>query len=444
MHASRRRWLAVVAAVLVAAATVPEAPAGALPDVLSPQNWNSAVVGPQRDGAAGRPAAAANTVRVSTLEQLRAAIAEARPGTVIEIQPGTYELPDANIRITRPGRRDRPIVLRAPALGTVTLKSARQEALHVLAPYWTFENLVIEGVCADDSDCEHAFHVVGDAVGTVIQDNWIADFNAAIKVNGLAGRYPDGGVIRRNALVNTRPRNTDRPVALLDFVSASRWRVQQNLIADFAKTGGDRTSYGAFFKGAGEDTLFERNLVRCEWRHGGDLRIGFSFGADGTARKHCRDGNCEAEHRGGAVRNNVVMNCPNHAGIYLSRSAGGVIHNNALIATQGILVRAPAGPAAIVNNIVDGTIRGDAGGAFAAEGNLVGATDAGPGGAAGTDIYVNPQHGDFRLKAPSAVAGRGKPLDSGGVDFCGHTYGTAARDIGPVQRAEGGCTAFSP
>src|SRR3546814_2809895 len=66
--------------------------------------------------------------------------------------------------------------------------------------------------------------------------------NAAIKVNGVAGRYPDGGLIRRNAFINEHPRETERPVAVLDFVSASRWRVQKNFIADFAKTGDDRRS----------------------------------------------------------------------------------------------------------------------------------------------------------------------------------------------------------
>src|SRR3546814_12852056 len=101
--------------------------------------------------------------------------------------------------------------------------------------------------------------------------------NAAIKVNGVAGRYPDGGLIRRNAFINEHPRETERPVAVLDFVSASRWRVQKNFIADFAKTGDDRTSYGAFFKGAGEGNIFEQNVVRCEWRHSGLDRVGFSF-----------------------------------------------------------------------------------------------------------------------------------------------------------------------
>src|SRR3546814_10210085 len=79
-----------------------------------------------------------------------------------------------------------------------TLFRSLLEGFRVLAPFWIFENLVIEGTCETDHRCEHAFHIVGDAVGTVIQNNWVTDFNAAVKVNGKDGRYPDAGIIRRD------------------------------------------------------------------------------------------------------------------------------------------------------------------------------------------------------------------------------------------------------
>src|SRR3546814_14592181 len=86
-----------------------------------------------------------------------------------------------------------PIVVRAPALGAVRLQFSLLEGFRVLAPFWIFENLVIEGTCETDHRCEHAFHIVGDAAGTVIQNNWVTDFNAAVKVNGKDGRYHDEG-----------------------------------------------------------------------------------------------------------------------------------------------------------------------------------------------------------------------------------------------------------
>ena len=61
------------------------------------------------------------------------------------------------------GTADAPIVVRADTLGTVNLKFDAVEGFHVRGPFWEFNNLDIEGICAADSDCEHAFHVTGAA-----------------------------------------------------------------------------------------------------------------------------------------------------------------------------------------------------------------------------------------------------------------------------------------
>lgn len=408
------------------------------PPLSGPPGWSSHIVGPRMPGLGHLPAGSAKTIPVATVDELAAAVASAQPGTVIEIRPGVYEFAGKKVEVDRPGRADLPIILRASALGSVRLRFALLEGFHVLAPYWTFENLVIEGVCEKDSQCEHAFHVVGNAVGVIIQNNHVSDFNAAVKVNGKDGRYPDDGIIRNNAFLNSRPRNTDRPVTVLDFVSVSRWRVQRNLIADFAKAGGNYTSYGAFFKGAGEGNVFEQNLVRCEWHHSGLFRIGFSFGDGGTARRFCRDGSCSAEHRGGVARNNVILDCPNQAGIFLSKSAGTLLHNNALIATRGIELRHPATDATILNNIVDGGIRAREGAAFTAAGNIVAPPEAPPPGSVSGNVYVDARGGDLRLKHPREVAGRGIPVQGSSRDLCGQPYGEAPPDIGPIQYASRG------
>src|SRR3546814_5699736 len=131
----------------------------------------------------------------------------------------------------------RPCVVRAPALGAVRLQFSLLEGFRVLAPFWIFENLVIEGTCETDHRCEHAFHIVGDAAGAVIQNNWVTDFNAAVKVNGKDGRYPDAGNIRRNLFTNNQPRKTDRPITVLDGVSVKRRGWQRNRHAEVATAG---------------------------------------------------------------------------------------------------------------------------------------------------------------------------------------------------------------
>jgi hypothetical protein len=42
---------------------------------------------------------------------------------------------------------------------TCTLRFFLLEGFKVVAPFWIIENLVIEGTCHSDGDCEHAFHV---------------------------------------------------------------------------------------------------------------------------------------------------------------------------------------------------------------------------------------------------------------------------------------------
>src|SRR3546814_13320650 len=80
-------------------------------------------------------------------------------------------------------------------------------------------------------------------------------------------------------------------------------------------------------------------VVRCEWREHGGIRIGFSFGGGGPAQRFCRNYSCTNEHYDGVARSKVIMDCPNDVGIYLNKSKGTLIHNNALINTRGIDVR---------------------------------------------------------------------------------------------------------
>jgi hypothetical protein len=402
--------------------------------------WRDGLVGPRLGGLDSPRVPSQATARVASVAELRAAIDAARPGTVIELQPGTYAFSGTRIDVVRPGSAERPIMVRAAALGTVRLKFSLLEGFRVVAPFWVFENLIIEGVCDTDDRCEHAFHIVGEAAGTVIQNNWVSEFNAAVKVNGKDGLYPDAGIIRNNVFVNTRPRMTDRPVAVLDLVSVSHWRVQKNVIADFAKNGGNRTSYGAFFKGAGEDNVFEQNLVRCELRHRGQRRVGFSFGDGGTARRFCRDGSCSVEHRGGIARSNVIMHCPAEPGIYLNKSAETLLHNNALIATGGIELRRAATDAVIVNNILDAGIRARDGAVYTASNNVVGGPAAWSDGAIGNALYRDAAEGDLRLGNGATIRRRGLPLAEGGLDLCDQPYDSSAPDAGPIQYgAPGGC-----
>jgi hypothetical protein len=320
-----------------------------------------------------RESPATREVLVGSSQELTRAIATAKPGDAITIAPGTYRIRGPNsIPVVRPGRPDAAISVRATALGLVTLEFEVVEGFHVQAPYWIFENLTIIGVCKSDSACEHAFHVVGAGAHFVARNNRIMDFNAHFKVNGADGRFPDHGRIEWNSLTNGRVRSTGNPVTPIDLVGANDWSITDNLIADFIKGKGDKTSYGVFAKGAGERTRIERNVVLCELRlseHAG-RRIGMSFGGGGTAPRSCRDGRCTVEQADGVMTSNLIAYCSDQ-GIYLNKAATSSLTHNTLIDTGGINVRFPESTADVRGNLVDGVIVARDGGLLRAEDNIV-------------------------------------------------------------------------
>lgn len=306
---------------------------------------------------------------VASNEELLRAMAEAVPGHVITIAPGTYRFRHA-VTATRRGVAGVPITVRAAQPGSVTIEFETVEGFLVRAPHWRFENLVVQGVCRDDRWCEHAFHVVGGASHFASVNNTIVDFNAHIKVNGANGVFPDHGLVESTTLTNTRPRQTRHPVTPFDLVGASDWTLRGNLITDFIKAGGDRVSYGAFAKGGGARTVFERNVVWCEARLRGQpgQRIGLSLGGGGTEKPYCRDGKCINEQQDGVVRDNLVASCSD-VGIYLNSASNSSVEHNTLLDTTGIDVRFAASSATVDGNLVDGPVRSRDGGVLRMQDN---------------------------------------------------------------------------
>lgn len=307
-------------------------------------------------GAQPAPAgSAAGTPRpVASVLEARQAFAAAAPGDVITFAPGRYRIP-GSLEARRPGLEGQPIVVRAARPGSVVLELDTVEGIVVAAPYWRFENLEIRGACPVPASCEHAFHVVGKARGFAAVNNTITDFNAHFKINGNGDGFPDGGLIEQNTLTNSAPRRTANPVTPIDLVAASDWTIRANLITDFIKADGDRTSYGAFAKGAAARTRFERNVVVCEQRLRGypGERVGLSFGGGGTGKPYCRDGRCITEHEAGVMDSNLVASCSD-AGVYVNSSAGSRLVHNTLVDTAGVQVRFPESSAELTGNLIDG------------------------------------------------------------------------------------------
>ncbi|WP_229506329.1 chondroitinase-B domain-containing protein [Massilia sp. BJB1822] len=322
--------------------------------------------------AADTLAAGSREVTVASADALRAAIAQALPGDRITVLPGRYRfLASSYIAVSRPGTREQPIVLRAARAGSVVLELAMAEGFLVSAPWWTFENLQLQGICPLQGNCEHAFHITGAAQHFTARNNTILDFNSHIKINGQHGVQPDHGLLEQNTLSNTAVRQTGTPVTPIDLVAASHWTIRANLISDFIKGGGDQISYGGFAKGAGSGNVFERNVVICEQRLRGQpgQRVGLSLGGGGTAAPYCRDQRCITEQDGGVLQANLIASCSDE-GIYLNRAATSQLRHNTLIDTAGIALRFPETSADLEGNLVDGRIAVRGGALLRAQDNL--------------------------------------------------------------------------
>lgn len=376
-------------------------------------------------------------VAVDTAAGLFTAARNARPGDAIILLPGTYRI-TRDVPITRPGTRARPIVVRARKLGEAKIEFDTLQGFHVRAPFWIFENLHIKGACKRHHDCEHAFHLVGEASGTIIRNNRVHDFNAIIKsnkqwVNG-AGIAPKDVLIERNHFYNTSVRDTGHPVTLIDVVGGTNWVVRENLIADFAKGRGNKISYGGFLKGGSHHGLFERNLIICEWKlkHDGGIRIGLSFGGGGSGPRVCGGRPCSPEHTGGIMRNNVIMHCPTDVGIYLNKARHTRIIHNTLYNTRGIDVRFPESTAEIRNNVLGGRIRNRNGGTSTRTANLVGVSLP-----SFRSWYAQPDQADFSVTQGSPLIDGGTPVPGLNQDFCSSIRSDGKADLGAVEYSPG-------
>lgn len=386
--------------------------------------------------------ALARDVPVSTAAELRAAVEGAVPGDVILLADGTYDV-TGNVRADATGTAAMPIVVRAVTPLGARVRFDALEGFLVSGPYWTFEGLDIEGVCAAHSDCEHAFHVVGAADSTTIRGNRVHGFNAQIKANGSGTPrvWPDDVVVEDNELFNETVRMTSNPVTPIDVVGGRRWVIRGNYIHDHSKGQGDNISYAAFLKGNGRDGIIERNLVMCEVLHTGGIRLGLSFGGGGTGPDSiCEDGTCSPEHQGGVMRNNVIANCPADVGIYVNECADCRVLHNTLYRGTGIDVRFAASSVEVIGNLLSGRVRMRDGATLTSSGNLEMVSDA-----QFAAWFESPATADFDLVDGSSIVDQGTALPDVSDDFCGNARDDGMPDLGAVEYdGDGPCDTSMP
>jgi len=390
----------------------------------------------------------AGVVPVANSAELTAAIANASAGDEIVLASGTYEL--TNVNCSAVGTPTQPIIVRAAEHLGARLVLGGVEGFKVTGASWQFDGLDIRGSCAADSDCEHAFHVMGAAHDFVLRNSRVMDFNAQVKANALKiGNEwvaPERGLIEGNELGDTRARNTSSPTTKLNIDTGDDWVVRRNYIHDFEKGQGDGVSYGAFFKSGGKRGIMERNLIICSTAPGGGgTRIGLSLGGGGTGAQFCAPAfdpavPCSVEHEGGVIRNNIIVNCSD-VGIYLNRASDSHILYNTLIATGGIDFRFATSTGEAVGNLLGGTIRNRDGATSSASANRqnVAVEEF-------SSWYRAPLSGDLSVVGNvGALEGEGPASASVTDDYCGASRPRSGLTLGALEHAlDPGCDTTKP
>ncbi|OUR63162.1 hypothetical protein A9Q74_02855 [Colwellia sp. 39_35_sub15_T18] len=358
-------------------------------------------------------------IQVSTSSGLISALVSAQAGQFIELLPGLYKINKSRVHIDGKGLESSPNIVFSKTLGDAVIE-LQGEGIVVDKPYWQFHNLHFKGSCKKHSSCEHAFHVVGEGGNVMFSNNIFQDFNAAIKVNGLKGVYPDQGRIIHNTFFNTTARQTKNPVTPIDLMHADRWQVSENFIFDFVKAKGNKISYGAFFKGGSNKGIFSSNLIMCNANLKSEsVAIGLSLGGGGSPVKWHRNGH-EYEHSGGVIRNNIIMNCPHDVGIYLNKAKNTIVHNNILYNTMGIDVRFKEGTAKLLHNVLSGKIEERNGGVILQNSdNIVLSRSWLRASEPLNELFKAPANGDFTWRKNYHYVDTDRTQEFS-VDFCGN------------------------
>jgi hypothetical protein len=373
--------------------------------------------------------AAARSIPVGDTVALAAAIAHAAPGDDIVLADGLYPIAH-KLMASASGTAMAPITVRAAHRFAARIRASGLIAFEVTGSHWVFADLDIRGVCAEDTTCEHAFHVVGGAGFFTLTGSRLVDFNAHLKVNAdEAHAMPESGLVEGNEFYDSHPRHTGNPVAPINIDNAIAWVVRGNSIHDFQKDGPGEDSYGAFVKGGSQRPLIERNRVNCAASAPIVGRmVGLSFGAHGMMPALCPPHwnaamPCDPEVQGGIIRNNIVRNC-NGEGIYINRGAQSAILFNTVLETAGIDFRFAGSGGVARGNLLDTGIRAQDGGNFTDGGNAVLPPRAGTIAAGG-----KPAASPVSLPGPDPMVPD---------DLCGRARGHVLT-MGAVQAAPGDC-----
>lgn len=268
---------------------------------------------------------AARVVSVSTFEALRVACATAMPGDTIDIASGIYTIADVSrIMISdRPG----PVLVRGTGIEPrhTIIQGAGQDDPSVPmifnledSPRWTFENLMTR------NSYYHGFKFDRSSTDCSLRRIIMRDHGeSGVKGTSdpVAGTYPDRLLVEYCDIGFTLESGGTRSVVEgIDGVGVNDWVIRRSRFVNVQK--GGAPAYAIFTKGNSSGTIIEGNRFE-------NCFIAASFGGGGTGAQFFRDNDMTYEHRGGVIRNNVMIRCTD-AGVYINKGTQAKIYNNTI------------------------------------------------------------------------------------------------------------------
>jgi len=389
------------------------------------------------------------TVDVSSEAEILSAIANAAPGDVITVSPGTYDF-NQLINVQADGEASARIFLRAEERDTVTINLSHIENFKISGKFWIIENIKFFGNCTNGNGCEHAFHIVADADDVIFRNNEVVNFASHVKLNGEvvgggpAKSFPDRTMFIGNFWHNTKYVTNNAPHNILNLDGGKDHVVRGNIFADYNTPASLPKSASAVYpKASALRILIEQNLIVCEKvRTDGETARGIQLG-DGAPASICdgdqdQDGSGDCVENGQSqealVRNNIIMNCDNGGsatGIMVgSDRESKLLHNTVYNVGQrnaGFYVGHADYDTYWAHSILENGINTDyAIRALNETNNIM------PTANEMDSFFTLPSDGDFSLALGDSIVEQGASDDDVSHDFCGYPRGETA-DLGAIE-----------
>jgi hypothetical protein len=333
---------------------------------------------------------------VRSVRELHEAVENAKSGTTILVEDGEYRL-EHSLQLKVPhlilrGKSGHPerVILRGDSMQeervgvAIGIGAPDVTVADLTAGYVRYHGVQIRGESGASRATLHNVRVV-DTGQQLVKGSV-----------GKGGPYADEGLVACSVFKYTAHAPSDYTNGI-DVLAGAQWTVRDNR---FERIRGPREKNWAagpsiLFWANSRDSIVERNVIVDSFR-------GIAFGLGPAVSAYNRDNDSRFDHRGGAIRNNVIWNTNPWAdeGIEANAAAGFRIdHNTVYVESQtlgwSISVRFPQTDGLVRNNLSNQRIAFRNGGRATLQGNIQNALP---------NWFVNPAGGDFHLIGPHIPA----------------------------------------